>query len=104
MLFLLAIELGAGSGLPSIMMAKLGHSVICTDLPKVLPLIEQSFELNTPYEGPYECKVLEWGDKDTILPLADTPFDLIIAADLLYLEETFVDLVETCRLLAGPKT
>ena len=62
---------------------------MCTDLVKVMPLIEESFALNEPFSGTYDTRVLEWGNLSQIEPLEEKGFDYIIAADVIYLEETF---------------
>ena len=103
-----AVELGAGSGLPALLLAAKGHSVVCTDLPKLLPLIDASYELNKPLlSGAFKSAVLEWGCAEHLAAVKGEgggEFDLVIAADLLYLEETFGDLVATLRSLSSAKT
>ena len=66
------IELGAGSGLPSIYLARLGHSAECTSLPKWMPLIEERFTLNEPISGNYSTQVLEWGNEAHLATLEDS--------------------------------
>ena len=45
--------------------------------------------------------VLVWG-KD--LATFDPPYDIVLAADVIYIEETFPDLIKTLVDLTGPKT
>ena len=52
------IELGAGTGLPSVVLCKKGHHVVSTDISKLLPVIEASFDLNKPITGDYKIQAL----------------------------------------------
>ncbi len=111
------IELGAGVGFVSTVLAKLGAQVITTDIIKVLPLLEENMEANnvlrtaaSPLESGWaEVEELEWG-KDNWMQkvklLADPAPDLVLAADCCYIDNDGVSpstpaFVETCAGLCG---
>ncbi len=114
------IELGAGVGLVSAVLAKLGARVITTDILKVLPLLEENMEANgvlrtaaSPPEGGWaEVEELEWGKENwlqRVAVMADPPPDLVLAADCCYIDNDGVSpstpaFVETCAGLCGPNT
>ncbi|KAK5872247.1 hypothetical protein PBY51_012966 [Eleginops maclovinus] len=90
------IELGAGTGVVGILAARLGAVVTLTDLPKVLPQLQANVSANMPYSGwPTSLPnvlPLSWGE-DHINFSSD--WDLVLCADIIYLPETFLLLVET---------
>ena len=74
------LELGAGSGAPSLCAAKLGARVTVTDLVEdALRLCESNAEANGV---PVTCQVLNW---DKPAKLSPTGYDLIVGADVIYL-------------------
>jgi predicted nicotinamide N-methyase len=77
------LELGSGTGLLGISCALSGaSSVIVTDLPYVLPLIQKNIESAVVQET---VVAIEW-DWSNPLPSFDSglPFDVILAADVVY--------------------
>ncbi|KAF8068931.1 hypothetical protein FPV67DRAFT_1668980 [Lyophyllum atratum] len=95
------IELGAGSGLPSLLMATIPDHpslVVVTDYPDehILGNLEKNVEHNRPSYQPgchVECAGYEWGtDPTALLKLLPTPsnndlpagFDIMILSDLLH--------------------
>jgi len=82
------LELGAGTGLVSIVLGLLGANVVCTDREPLLDLIQKNVVRNradkhvTPH-------VLEWGDSATLEALKATTsnqpqaFDVIVACDVI---------------------
>lgn len=90
------LELGAGTGLVSLVLAKLLQStsaeIVATDFyPSVLTNLESNVSLNIPSAGPVSvvAKFLDWSEvassKDkALLPPFNKPFDLIIGADIVY--------------------
>ncbi|NWT24783.1 MT21A methyltransferase, partial [Cardinalis cardinalis] len=113
------IELGAGTGLLGIVVTLLGpkesagvralHSTCCarvtiTDRAAALELLESNVQANLPPELRPRAvvKELTWGkDLDNFSPGA---FDLILGADIVYLEETFAELLQTLEHLCSERT
>eukprot|EP00929_Paragymnodinium_shiwhaense_P113781 TRINITY_DN8208_c0_g1_i2.p1 TRINITY_DN8208_c0_g1~~TRINITY_DN8208_c0_g1_i2.p1 ORF type:complete len:345 (+),score=75.36 TRINITY_DN8208_c0_g1_i2:146-1180(+) len=100
---LFVVELGAGVGLPGIVMARRGARVLLTDLPWVVPLCEYNIEANLGMEG---CRMnvaaapLPWGCLDSAAAVATqgTP-DMTIGADIIYRKEDLDALFATLRAL-----
>ena len=78
------LELGCGTGIPSLAAFNAGANVICTDLD--VHIISQSFREQRFVNGnTFECMKLDLLDKDECEKLIqDTAPNLIIAADCLY--------------------
>ncbi len=74
------LELGCGLGLPSIAAALSGGRVLATDwaLP-ALDLLRRNAERN---DAALETARVDWGEADALLERA--PFDLVLAADVIY--------------------
>lgn len=87
------LELGAGVGACSLACAALGAASVCvTDRDEaVLALAHGNARRNGWYDGAKSCecdvsvKRLDWSDESTYVQSGE--FDLIIAADMIYLEE-----------------
>ncbi len=80
------VELGCGLGVPSLAAARAGANVLATDIdPDALSLLEHNAQAN---DLELETAVIDWANPEPLL--ARAPFDLVIAADLLY-EDTAVD-------------
>ncbi|NXB50851.1 MT21A methyltransferase, partial [Leucopsar rothschildi] len=107
------IELGAGTGLLGIvvtllvspvLLSPLGARVTITDRAAALELLESNVQANLP---PELCpravvKELTWGkDLDNFPPGA---FDFVLGADIVYLEETFAELLQTLEHLCSERT
>ncbi|KFP02499.1 Protein N-lysine methyltransferase METTL21A, partial [Calypte anna] len=95
------IELGAGTGLLGIVATLLGARVTITDRAVALELLESNVQANLPPELRPRAvvKELTWG-KD----LGNFPpgtFDFILGADIVYLEETFEELLQTLEHLCS---
>jgi predicted nicotinamide N-methyase len=74
------IELGCGLGVPSLAAARAGAEVLATDgEAEALALVERNAAENGIR---LETAVVEWSDPDEIV--ARGPFDLVLAADVLY--------------------
>ncbi|NWR15578.1 MT21A methyltransferase, partial [Emberiza fucata] len=113
------IELGAGTGLLGIVVTLLGKGffvvsfkanqncsarVTITDRAAALELLESNVQANLPPELRPRAvvKELTWGkDLDNFSPGA---FDLILGADIVYLEETFAELLQTLEHLCSERT
>ncbi|NWR51339.1 MT21A methyltransferase, partial [Regulus satrapa] len=114
-----AIELGAGTGLLGIVLTLLGAGwmrapcppvpplgarVTLTDRAAALELLESNVQANLPPELRPRAvvKELTWGkDLDNFPPGA---FDLVLGADIVYLEETFAELLQTLEHLCSAQT
>ena len=74
------VELGCGLGAPSIAAARAGASVLATDAsPEALELVAQSARANGVS---LDTAVADWAAPEGLLEHA--PFDLVLAADVLY--------------------
>jgi predicted nicotinamide N-methyase len=74
------VELGCGLGAPSMAAARAGASVLATDAsPEALELVAQSARANGV---PLDTAVADWAAPERLVDHA--PFDLALAADVLY--------------------
>ncbi|RUS33384.1 hypothetical protein BC938DRAFT_471952 [Jimgerdemannia flammicorona] len=106
-------DCGAGKSLPGLSAAILGARVTLTDAPGVVPLIRRIVALNGldaqlrgPEVGAVErVEALDWIERDqyllTILPPTEELFDLILCADVVWVEYLIEPLVAT---LSGSET
>ncbi|NXU65308.1 MT21A methyltransferase, partial [Horornis vulcanius] len=113
------IELGAGTGLLGIVVTLLGtkepagvralYSTCCaqvtiTDRAAALEFLESNVQANLPPELRPRAvvKELTWGKDLDNFPAG--AFDFILGADIVYLEETFVELLQTLEHLCSERT
>lgn len=99
-----AVELGAGTGLVGIVAALLGAHVTITDRKVALEFLKSNVEANLPphIQPKVVVKELTWGQNlDSFSP---GEFDLILGADIIYLEDTFTDLLQTLVHLCSNKS
>lgn len=97
------LELGAGLGLVGITAALLGAKEVClTDIEEVLPILERNVERNCP-ANPSNAVVKKhrWGESMENL---GAPFDVVVAADVVYIEEYFEPLVWSLAEASTPET
>ena len=83
------LELGSGTGVPGILLSKLGHEVTLTDNePSVLKLLEENCTLNG-----VSCNIssVDWGCSE----LTASQFDLVFASDCCYEKEVLPGLFKT---------
>ena len=74
------VELGCGLAAPSIVAARGGASVLATDnCPEALELVAQNADANGVR---VETAVIDWAEPEELIVRA--PFDLVLAADVLY--------------------
>lgn len=94
------IELGAGTGLVGMVAAILGGDVIVTDREVALNYTKINLENNLKSLSHTSLKVtkLDWGQDTSTL---STPYDMILGADIVYIKETFQDLLKTLTDLSG---
>jgi predicted nicotinamide N-methyase len=90
------VELGCGLGSPSLAAARTGATVLATDeAPEALELVARSAEANGVH---VETAVADWTAPGELLERA--PFDLVLAADVLYERPTVPMLLELLPRLA----
>jgi predicted nicotinamide N-methyase len=74
------VELGCGLAVPSIAAARAGAAVLATDVcAEALTLLARNAQAN---DVPIETAMVDWAEPDELLGRA--PFDLVLAADVLY--------------------
>ena len=97
------LELGSGTGFSGIVASLLGGDVTLTDLPGFLDVCRNNVGLNLdPKINKYSVVPLKW-NKNLQEDWSDKHFDYIIGADLVYIEETFQDLVDTLTFFSRTK-
>ena len=77
-----------------------GARVTVTDRPVALPVLQKNIECNNAQN--VQVLELTWGQKN--LDQFSCPYDVIIGADIVYVEETFEDLLLTIDQLSDDKT
>ncbi|KAI4891627.1 hypothetical protein NFI96_025961 [Prochilodus magdalenae] len=108
-----AVELGAGTGLVGIVAALLGRGtntsvdrahVTITDREPALDFLSANVRENVPadLQGAVQVSELTWGEGLERYPSGG--YDLILGADIVYLEETFPALLQTLEHLSSEKT
>ncbi|KAM7365650.1 hypothetical protein PAMP_016566 [Pampus punctatissimus] len=99
-----AIELGAGTGLVGIVAALLGAKVTITDREPALDFLSANIKANLPTDIQASAVVseLSWGEGLERYPAGG--FDLVLGADIVYLEDTFVLLLQTLEHLCSDTT
>nr|XP_046246349.1 methyltransferase like 21e [Scatophagus argus] len=101
------IELGAGTGLVTIVSSLLGAKVTSTDLPDVLGNLQYNVTRNTKDRCKYIPLVTEliWGqDVEQRFPHATHCFDYILAADVVYAHPYLEELMDTFDYLCQENT
>nr|XP_061831324.1 protein-lysine methyltransferase METTL21E-like isoform X1 [Nerophis lumbriciformis] len=101
------IELGAGTGLVSIVSSLLGAKVTSTDLPDVLGNLQCNISRNTKGRCKYTPLVTElvWGpDVEQRFPHSTHYFDYILAADVVYAHPYLEQLLDTFTHLCQGNT
>ncbi|XP_064233353.1 EEF1A lysine methyltransferase 3 isoform X2 [Aotus nancymaae] len=93
------IELGAGTGIVGILAALQGGDVTITDLPLALEQIQGNVQANVPAGAQAQVRALSWGIDHHVFP---GDYDLVLGADIVYLEPTFPLLLGTLQHLCRP--
>ncbi|XP_071018016.1 protein-lysine methyltransferase METTL21E-like [Oncorhynchus clarkii lewisi] len=92
------IELGAGTGLVSIVTSLLGAKVTSTDLPEVLSNLQYNVLRNTRGSCRHAPRVAElsWGKElEQRFPQAACHYDYVFAADVVYCHPYLAELLDT---------
>jgi len=110
-------ELGAGTGLLSIVLSSLVHQYTVTDIPDLLPLIRKNLALNFDGWPNSNCsgsnitaEELDWLElhgtlisiHSRLVPAPADPIDLLLAVDCIYNPSLLPALVETIDFLTTP--
>jgi len=91
------LELGSGTGFCGIVGSLLGGDVTFTDLKECLHACKANVDLNlVSTKHSFSVKSLDWKE-DLTKRWRDKYYDFIIGADLVYIEDTFEDLVKTFK-------
>ena len=106
------LELGAGTALPSLVsLVKNNYTVVTTDMPKLIPMINEIFDLNKKNfdkNAKFIVTDLSWEKKDDINKIKklmdNKPFDVIIGSELIYLDDLFDDLINVLREFSDENT
>ncbi|GFS30598.1 S-adenosyl-L-methionine-dependent methyltransferases superfamily protein [Actinidia rufa] len=97
-----AVEIGAGCGVASMGLHLLGlHDVVVTDIAPVMPALKRNLKRNKSVLGKsLKTAQLYWTKPDQINALSP-PFDLVIATDVVYIEESVGPLISAMEALVG---
>lgn len=99
-----AVELGCGCGVAGMGMYLLGLTdIILTDIAPVMPALKRNLKVNKPLlRKNLKYSILYWNNNTQINALNNPPFDLVIAADVVYIEESVPHLVSAMESLLAP--
>ena len=90
------VELGCGLAVPSIAAARAGAAVLATDAcAEALPLVARNAHANDVH---IETATVDWAEPDELVRRA--PFDLVLAADVLYERASVAPLLSLLPRLA----
>lgn len=105
------IEIGAGTALPSIASLIKGYHVVVTDIPKLMPFVNDIINMNKDLyskNSKSEVVQLSWEKKEDIENakklVENGTYDVIIGSEVIYLDDLFDDLIYTMRELSNEKT
>ncbi|KAM8893446.1 uncharacterized protein mettl21ca [Spinachia spinachia] len=101
------LEMGAGTGILSVVAALLGASVTATDLPEVLGKLQANVMRNTRGRCRYSPRVaaLSWGqDLESTYPASVYRYDYVLAADVVYHHDFLDGLLDTMKHFCQPGT
>ena len=102
------LELGAGCGLVGIVAGVCGAiEVTMTDLPHSLPLIESNIEHHRTLLSHAGCRKICCQSCDWLVPppkelLSNAPYDVILVADCVWMQELVAPLLNTIKRLSAP--
>ncbi|XP_070832337.1 protein-lysine methyltransferase METTL21C-like [Chaetodon trifascialis] len=101
------LEIGAGTGLLSVVASLLGAWVTATDLPDILSNLTFNLLRNTKGRSRYTPQVaaLTWGqDLERDFPSPSYHYDYVLAADVVYHHDCLEELLETMRHFCRPRS
>ncbi|XP_067352290.1 uncharacterized protein [Channa argus] len=101
------LELGAGTGLVTIVASLLGASVTATDLPEVLSNLRANVMRNTreSCKDIPKVKALSWSfDMESTYPSSVYHYDYVLAADVVYHHDFLDELLATMKHFCKPGT
>ncbi|XP_016121903.1 protein-lysine methyltransferase METTL21C-like, partial [Sinocyclocheilus grahami] len=101
------LELGAGTGLLSVVVTLLGAKLTATDLPEILSNLRYNLSRNTRGRQRHEPLVAElyWGHKlDEFFPRSTHQYDYVLATDVVYHHNFLAELLVTMRHFCQPGT
>ncbi|CAK0856471.1 unnamed protein product [Prorocentrum cordatum] len=93
-----AVELGAGCGLPGLVLARRGFHVTLTDVPWLVPLAQYNIEANCSGKDLVQAAALRWGnvsDVRDVLAVVGGPPDIVLASDVIYREDDLHIILDT---------
>ncbi|XP_065873783.1 uncharacterized protein [Euphorbia lathyris] len=95
-----AIELGTGCGVAAMAFYLLGLTeIVLTDIAPVMPALKHNLKRNKQVLGKMlKTSILYWNNEDQI-KAQKPPFDFVIAADVVYIEESVSQLVGAMEAL-----
>ena len=94
------LEIGCGLGLPALVAARLGAEVVATDWSAdAVALLARNAARNGIR---LVARAADWRDADALASLG--PFDLVLAADVLYEERNATPILALLELLGAPAT
>ncbi|XP_058100591.1 uncharacterized protein LOC131245273 [Magnolia sinica] len=98
-----AIELGAGCGPTGMALSILGLTdIVLTDIAPVMPALKRNLKHNKPaFAKAPKTAQLYWNNHKQLAAL-NPPFDFVIAADVVYLEDSAPHLVSAMEALVAP--
>ncbi|EEF44364.1 protein N-lysine methyltransferase METTL21A [Ricinus communis] len=97
-----AVELGAGCGVAGMAFYLLGLTdIILTDIAPVMPALKHNLKRNKETLGKMlKTSILYWKNGDQIKAL-NPPFDVVLATDVVYIEESVGELVGAMEALVA---
>ncbi|XP_073722407.1 uncharacterized protein mettl21ca isoform X1 [Misgurnus anguillicaudatus] len=101
------LELGAGTGLLSVVITLLGAKLTATDLPEILSNLTSNLNWNTRGHRRHEPLVTQlfWGHKlEETFPRSTHHYDYVIATDVVYHHDYLTELLITMRHFCQPGT
>ena len=94
------LELGAGTGLASLVAVRNGAMAVATELDDALPLLIRNIERQCFADGECEARALRWGADAT----GTATFDFVVAADCIYEPAVYDDLLRTLSAFSTSAT